>query len=281
MPFVIYVLGLLIFAQTTSEFMVAGIMPVLSEEFGVSISSIGYLISAYSAGMVIGGPILTLALLKVARKKALLTLTFVYLIGQILGAMAPNYEIMFVARLITGISSAACFGLCMAIAFQLVSAHTRGRAASIVLGGLMLATAAGLPITIMVEQYFGWRASFWTIALLVLLAGILAYIFIPSVAQQEQTSVRKELGLFKNYSLWAAYVTSMVVIGAIITGFSYFTPILTSISGVKSTTVPYILAGYGIAMVIGNVIVGRLADTYMISVLVVGLSVLTVTFVVF
>ena len=120
-----------------------------------------------------------------------------YLIGQILGAMAPNYEIMFVARLITGISSAACFGLCMAIAFQLVSAHTRGRAASIVLGGLMLATAAGLPITIMVEQYFGWRASFWTIALLVLLAGILAYIFIPSVAQQEQTSVRKELGLFK------------------------------------------------------------------------------------
>ncbi len=73
----------------------------------------------------------------------------------------------------------------------------------------------------------------------------------------------------------------MVVIGAIITGFSYFTPILTSISGVKSTTVPYILAGYGIAMVIGNVIVGRLADTYMISVLVVGLSVLTVTFVVF
>ncbi|WP_368864050.1 MFS transporter [Staphylococcus haemolyticus] len=281
MPFVIYVLGLLIFAQTTSEFMVAGIMPVLSEEFGVSISSIGYLISAYSAGMVIGGPILTLALLKVAQKKALLTLTFVYLIGQILGAMAPNYEIMFVARLITGISSAACFGLCMAIAFQLVSAHTRGRAASIVLGGLMLATAAGLPITIMVEQYFGWRASFWTIALLVLLAGILAYIFIPSVAQQEQTSVRKELGLFKNYSLWAAYVTSMVVIGAIITGFSYFTPILTSISGVKSTTVPYILAGYGIAMVIGNVIVGRLADTYMISVLVVGLSVLTVTFVVF
>ena len=146
MPFVIYVLGLLIFAQTTSEFMVAGIMPVLSEEFGVSISSIGYLISAYSAGMVIGGPILTLALLKVARKKALLTLTFVYLIGQILGAMAPNYEVMFVARLITGISSAACFGLCMAIAFQLVSAHTRGRAASIVLGGLMLATAAGLPL---------------------------------------------------------------------------------------------------------------------------------------
>ena len=156
-----------------------------------------------------------------------------------------------------------------------ISAHTRVLLP--LFCGLMLATAAGLPITIMVEQYFGWRASFWTIALLVLLAGILAYIFIPSVAQQEQTSVRKELGLFKNYSLWAAYVTSMVVIGAIITGFSYFTPILTSISGVKSTTVPYILAGYGIAMVIGNIIVGRLADTYMIPVLVVGLSVLTVT----
>lgn len=69
MPFAVYVLGLLIFAQTTSEFMVAGMMPTLSEEFGVSISAIGYLVSAYAIGMVVGGPILTLALLKVTRKK--------------------------------------------------------------------------------------------------------------------------------------------------------------------------------------------------------------------
>lgn len=281
MPFAVYVLGLLIFAQTTSEFMVAGMMPTLSEEFGVSISAIGYLVSAYAIGMVVGGPILTLALLKVTRKKALLTLTLIYLLGQAMGAMAPNYEIMFTARLVTGISSAACFGLCMAIAFQLVNAHARGRAASIVLGGLMIATAAGLPISIIVEQYLGWRASFWAIALLVLLAGILTYFFIPSLKQQEQISIRQELGLFKNYSLWAAYATSMLVIGGVITGFSYFTPILTNISGFDSTTVPYILAGYGIAMVIGNIIVGRFADAHMLSVLVIGLSILTVMLVIF
>lgn len=92
MPFVIFILGFLIFSQTTSEFMIAGIMPSLSEAFGVSIGAVGYLISAYAAGMIIGGPILTVVLLKISLKKGLMALTVVFLIGQTVAALAGSLK---------------------------------------------------------------------------------------------------------------------------------------------------------------------------------------------
>ncbi|MFD2133428.1 MFS transporter [Pseudogracilibacillus auburnensis] len=281
MPFAVYILGFLIFSQTTSEFMVAGIMPSLSDEFGVSTSAIGYLISVYAAGMIIGGPLLTIGLLKMPRKKALLAITSIFLIGQALGSIASSYEVMIVARAITGVSSAACFGISMAITFHLVEAQSRGRAASVVLGGLMIATAAGLPLAMVFNQYFGWRASFWAIIILVLLAGLLAQWFIPSTIKQEQVSIRKELELFKSYPLWAAYATSMFIIGATFAAFSYFTPILTNLTGITLNIVPFILAMYGVATIIGNIIVGRLTDSYMYPTLTTGLSLLTIALVIF
>lgn len=133
--------------------MVAGIMPSLSEEFGVSIAAIGYLISAYAAGMIAGGPVLTIALLKVPLKKGLMTLTLVFLIGQTIAAVSPNYEVMMAARVVQGIASSATFGTAMSLAYQLVPAHLRARAASVVLGGLMIATAAGVPFAMVFNLY--------------------------------------------------------------------------------------------------------------------------------
>ncbi|MGE8205915.1 MFS transporter [Heyndrickxia sp. NPDC080065] len=283
MPFAVFILGFLIFSQTTSEFMVAGIMPSLSEEFGVSIAAVGYLISAYAVGMVIGGPILTIGLLKVSLKKALLALTIVFLIGQMIGAIAPNYEVMMVARIITGIASSASIGTSMAIAFQLVQPQSRGRAASIVLGGLMIATAAGLPFAMLFDLYLGWRFSFWAIVVLVFLAAILIQFFIPSIVSKEQktVSVRKELGSFKNYRLWAAYMTNLFIIGATFAAFSYFTPILTNLTGFSLEIVPFILGIYGVATIVGNIIVGRLADLHMMPTLTVGLFILTAALILF
>lgn len=101
MPLAVYVLGLGIFSMTTSEFMVSGLMPSLSAEFGVSVAAVGYLISAYAAAMVVGGPVLTVGLLRIPPKGALLILVGVFLAGQTLGALAPDYEVMMAARIIT------------------------------------------------------------------------------------------------------------------------------------------------------------------------------------
>ncbi|GEN85284.1 MFS transporter [Oceanobacillus sojae] len=283
MPFVVFILGFLIFSQTTSEFMVAGIMPSLSEEFGVSIAAIGYLISAYAVGMIVGGPILTIALLKVPLKKGLIALTLVFLIGQTIAATAPNYEVMMAARVVQGIASSATFGTAMSLAYQLVPDHLRARAASVVLGGLMIATAAGVPFAMVFNLYLGWRASFWAVVVLVFIAAILVQFLIPAFESQEKESisVKKELGSFKNYRLWAAYTTNVFIIGATFAAFSYFTPILTEVTGFSAGIVPIILGIYGVATVIGNITVGRLADLYMMPTMTVGLFILTAALILF
>lgn len=281
MPLAIYILGVLIFSQTTSEFMVAGMMTSLSTDFEVSYSAIGYLISAYAVGMIIGGPLLTIGLSKIPRKKALLTVTIVFLIGQTLGAIAPNYGVMMIARIITGVASAATFGVSMSIAFQLVSPQARGRAASVVLGGLMVATAAGVPFAMLFDQYFGWRSSFWAVVVLVFIAAILMQYFIPTLTTEEQLSLKKELESFKKYNLWSAYATSLLIIGATFAAFSYFTPILSDLTGFDPKIVPLILAVYGVATIVGNITVGRLADAHMMSTLTIGLIILTAALVIF
>ncbi|MFD1413713.1 MFS transporter [Oceanobacillus jeddahense] len=283
MPFAVFILGFLIFSQTTSEFMVAGIMPSLSEEFNVSIAAIGYLISAYAVGMIVGGPILTIALLKVPLKKGLMALTLVFLIGQTIAAISPNYEVMMVARVVQGIASSATFGTAMSLAYQLVPDHLRARAASVVLGGLMIATAAGVPFAMVFNLYLGWRASFWAVVVLVFIAAIFVQFLIPAFESKEKKSIsiKKEISSFKNYRLWAAYTTNVFIIGATFAAFSYFTPILTEVTGFSTGVVPFILGVYGVATVIGNITVGRLADLHMMLTMTVGLFILTAALILF
>lgn len=281
MPLSIYIMGLMIFAMTTSEFMVAGIMPALSAEFQVSVAAIGYLITAYAAGMIVGGPLLTAVLLKVPRKQSFIIVSAIFLAGQVLGAVAPSYEVMMAARIITGLSSAAAFGISLTICFSLVGPSARGRAASIVLGGLMVATAIGLPLAIWIEQHFGWRASFWAVVILLLISGLIGLFTIPSLPKSEKISFREEIGALKNPRLWAAYSTSMLIIGGTFAAFSYFSPILTDLSGFGAEAVPMLLGVYGIATVIGNIVTGRLADHYMMPILTIGLTALTAALVMF
>lgn len=145
MPLVVYVLGLTIFSLATSEFMIAGMMLSLARAFGVSITEIGYLISLYAGGMVIGGPLLTTFVLKlrVPNKQALLWLMTAYAVAQAIAASATSYEVMAAARVATGVAGSACFGVALAICAELVSPNERGRAASIVVGGLIAGDGPG------------------------------------------------------------------------------------------------------------------------------------------
>ncbi|MEB9680987.1 MFS transporter [Bacillus thuringiensis serovar pingluonsis] len=274
MPSTIYLLALAIFCMTTSEFMVAGMMNELALAFQVSVSSIGYLITAYAGAMVIGGPILTAILLRIRSKQALLFLMFVFLIGQSLGAIAWNYDIMMISRIITGIASSSAFGVAISYSATLVHPTSRGKAASIVLAGLMIATVIGLPITTVISQYFGWRASFWAVSVLVLVSGIMIQWLLPSSSIKEQLNWKDELIHFKSRHLWAAYITSMFIIGGTFAAFSYFTPIFTNVTGFSSASIPYLLALYGSATVVGNIVIGKFADKFTMKILMIGLIIL-------
>lgn len=276
MPLVIYILGGTIFALTTSEFMVAGMMPSLTQAFGVSVTQIGYLISLYAAGMVVGGPLLMVGLLKlqVPNKKALLWLLGFYAIAQSVAASATSYDTMLIARVVTGVAGSACFGVALAICAEIVGAESRGRAASIVVGGLMLATVLGVPIATVIDLHWGWRASFWLVVAISGLCAVLIVFLVPRSKSTNTISLGAELNEFNNRHLWAAYATSGLIIGATFAAFSYFTPVLIEVTGFAAPSIPWLLGVYGAANVVGNMVVGRYADKYTMPIMRWGLLVL-------
>jgi predicted MFS family arabinose efflux permease len=273
MPRVVHLLALGIFAMVTSEFVVAGLMPQMAAGLHVTIPEIGYLITAFAAAMAVGGPLLTVLMLRLRPKTALMALFAVFLAGNVLAATATDYGVMLTARVVTGAASQAFFGVTLSVTSALVAEHLRGRATATVLNGLMLGTLLGLPLATVVGEHFGWRAAFWGIAALTAVAAASTFAGVPRLERVEGVGgVRAELRSVARPELWLVLSTSTFVIGATFAAFSYVNPILTGVTGFTTTTVPLLLIAYGVATVVGNHVVGRFADRHALPALVVGLG---------
>ncbi|MEU5048211.1 MFS transporter [Streptomyces sp. NPDC021096] len=273
MPRAVYVLALGVFAMVTSEFVVAGLMPQMADGLHVTIPQIGYLITAFAVAMAVGGPFLTMAVTKLRPKQALAVLFAVFLVGNVLAATASDYAVMVVARVVTGVASQAFFGVALSICAQVTRPEVRGRAIAVTMNGLMLGTLLGLPLSTLIGEHLGWRAAFWAIAVLTVIAALCTAVGVPHLENAEGGgSLREELGVFRNRTLWRVLSTSTCVIGATFCAFSYLNPILTEVTGFAAGTVPLLLIAYGAATVIGNSVVGRLADRYAVPVLLCGLG---------
>ncbi len=273
MPRAVYVLALGIFAMVTSEFAVAGLMPQLAEGLDATVPQIGYLITAFSVAMSFGGPFLAVALLRTRQKAALMLLFAIFLVGNLLAATASGYPVMLVARVVSGVAAQAFFGISISLCTQLARPEVRGRAVAVLMNGLMLGTLLGLPLATVIGEHLGWRAAFWAVAVLTVVVALCTVAGVPDADHVEGGgSLRAELGALRDRRLWLAFVTSTLIIGATFTLFSYVNPILTGITGFSAGTVPLLLVAYGAATVVGNTVVGRLADRYALPVLGAGLA---------
>lgn len=281
LPMAIYILAFGIFTMVTSEFQVSGMINVMATDLEVSISRIGYLVAYYAFAMAFGGPILTMLLLRSPPKKSLMILFVIFIAGESLGALAQSYHALVFARLITGAVSGAFFGTALAICVQIVSESQRAWATSIVLAGIMVGTVIGLPMANLIGVHLGWRESFWATAGLATIAGTISLFSIPHLAKQHAISLRGELSALRSSKLWMVFSTSFLIIGATFAAFTYFTPILKSLTGYSDAAVAILLLVYGIATIIGNTIVGKLADRHTLAVLLVGLLLLTTFLVLF
>ncbi|WP_052848633.1 MFS transporter [Streptomyces avicenniae] len=273
MPRAIPLLAFGIFAMVTSEFAVAGLMPQMAEGLDTTVPRIGYLITAFAAAMALGGPVLTVALLRLPPKNALLVLFALFLASNVMAATATGYGTMLAARILGGVASQALFGTAISLAVRLVGPERRGRAIAVTLNGLMLGTLLGLPLSTLVGERHGWRAAFWVITALALLAALATAVGVPKLERHvEDGGFRAQLAVFRSRALWTRLLTSTCVIAATFSAFSYATPILTDVTGLATSTIPLLLVAYGAATVVGNTVVGRLADRHALPVLATGLG---------
>ncbi|WP_329113979.1 MFS transporter [Streptomyces sp. NBC_01353] len=274
MPRAVYVLAIGVFAMVTSEFVVAGLMPQMAAGLDVTIPQIGYLITTFAVAMAVGGPFLTFAVLKLRPKPALLVLFGVFLTGNLLAATATSYGAMVVARVITGVACQAFFGVAISVCSALTREEVRGRAIAVAMNGLMLGMLLGLPMATYIGGHLGWRAAFWVITALTVLAAAAVVVGVPRLESPgvAGASFREEVRVFRRPRLWLVLATSTLAIGATFSAFSYFNPILTEVTGFEEGTVPVLLIAYGAATVIGNMVVGRLAHRRAVGVQVAGLA---------
>lgn len=274
MPLGVYVLGLTVFCIGTTEFMISGLLPDLARDLSVSIPTVGLLISGYALGVVIGGPVLTVALLRINRKAALLGLLMVFIVGQTAGAMAPGYGVLLAARVIAALAQGAFFGIGSVVAVDLAGPRHRGRALAVMFAGLTVANVVGVPAGTLLSQHAGWRVSFWAVDALAVLALLGVRFLVPRLPERPHPGIRAELSAFRNSRVWVALATSMLTQAAIFCCFSYLSPLFTEVTGFSPGMVPALLVLFGIGCFLGSLIGGRFADRHPLANLYVGIGVM-------
>lgn len=278
MPIAVYVLGLSIFAQGTSELMLAGLMPELSADLRVSIPAAGLLISAFAVGMLVGAPVLAVVTLTWSRRTALLLFLGIFALTHIAGALTPNYAVLLITRVVGAFVYAGFWSVAAVTVVALVPSDSRARAMSIVTGGLTIATIVGLPIGTVMGQHLGWRAAFWTVAGLCALAMVGVFATVPGGRPDPASAPRlaDELRALVNARLWLAFCTTALVTATILVVFSYLAPLLIDTTGLVPGAVPGVLALYGLGSFIGITLGGRTADGLPFHTLFVGVTGLVV-----
>ena len=279
LPIAVYILGLSVFALGTSEFMLSGILQPLARDLRVSIPQAGLLVSAFAIGMVVGAPVLAAATLRLPRRTTLIALLAVFGLGQVAGALAPTYGVLFASRVVSALACAGFWAVGAAVAVSLVPVTARARAMAVMVGGLSIANIAGVPAGALLGQHAGWRAAFWAVAGLAVIGLLGVVALVPRTAVptgDDRPQLRRELAIYKDKQVWLALTATALNGAAVFALFSYLSPLLTDTAGLAESWVPTVLALFGVGALIGTFIGGRIADAHLFGTLFGGIIASTV-----
>ncbi|MFI6503209.1 MFS transporter [Nonomuraea typhae] len=315
MPVAVFILGLAVFAQGTSEFMLSGLLPAVSADLGVSLSQAGLLTSAFALGMVIGAPVLAAATLRWPRRRALALFLSVFAAAHVVSALTPDYGVLLTARIVSALANAGFWAVAAAAAVAMVPVQVRARALAVVVGGVTLACVAGVPAGALLGQLWGWRSAFWAVAALSALSAVAVLRALPSGtagrtgagdqaetgartgtgdpaetggrtgagaqaeaggrAQAGTTGVRGELRALADSRVAVTYLLNALVQGATFCAFTFLSPLVTEVAGLGEGWVPTMLVLFGAGAFAGISLGGRLADARPGQVLGYGAAALT------
>ncbi|MEQ5837882.1 MFS transporter [Paraburkholderia acidicola] len=248
------------FGIGTTEFAPMGLLPVIATGVHVSIPSAGLLVSAYALGVMVGAPVMTLAFGRLRAKKALIALMSVFVLGNLLSAIAPGYWTLLAARLVTSLNHGAFFGIGSVVAAKMVTREKRASAVATMFMGLTVANIGGVPAATWIGQQIGWRMAFAGTAGLGVLAIVALAIALPQGEPGKMPEIRNELRVLTRPAVLMALATTVMGAGAMFTLYTYIAPVLENLTGASAGFVTIALMLIGIGFTIGNGLGGRLAD---------------------
>ncbi|MDB5515422.1 MAG: putative efflux protein [Tardiphaga sp.] len=262
MPIAVYALTAGAFGIGTTEFIIMGLLLQVATDMQVSVSTAGLLISGYALGVFVGAPLLTLGTRRMPRKAVLLALMAIFTLGNAACALAPSYGWLMAARVLTSLAHGTFFGVGSVVATGLVAPNKRASAISTMFIGLTVATLLGVPFGAWLGLLLGWRAAFWAVALIGVIAFAIVAVFVPDHVGRDDapTSLRDEVAALAQPQVLLGLAITVFGFGGLFTVFTYIQPILTRITGFSQGAVSPILLVLGAGLAIGNVMGGRLAD---------------------
>jgi DHA1 family inner membrane transport protein len=277
MPIALYALTVGAFGIGVTEFVIMGLLMQVSADLGVSIPTAGLLMTGYALGVFVGAPILTLATRTLPRKTTLLALMAIFTIGNLACALAPNYPLLMVARVITALAHGTFFGVGSLVAMSLVAPERKASAIAVMFTGLTIATLLGVPFGSWLGLAFGWRSTFWAVSGVGLLALVVLAIFVPRAQEKVAPApLKEEFAVLARPQVQMGLAMTVLGFGGVFAVFTYIQPILTELAGYSKEAVSPILLVFGAGLVGGNLVGGRWADKSLPTALLGTLVLLTV-----
>ncbi|MCA0919245.1 MFS transporter [Pseudooceanicola nanhaiensis] len=253
-------IGLGAFGIGTTEFAPMGLLPAIAEGINVSIPAAGQLVTAYAVGVMISAPFMTLYLARFGQKKALLATMGIYILGNLLSALAPEYWSLMAGRLITSLCQGAFFGFGAVAATSLVPPEKRASAVAIMFMGTSIANIGGVPAATWLGEVVGWRWAFAGTVVLGLIALAALAIALPQGAPGQRPDVKRELATLIRPQMLATLAGTILFAGGFFTVYTYVAPILQTMAGATPAFVTVMLVLIGLGLTLGNWLGGKLAD---------------------
>ncbi|MFE7357816.1 MFS transporter [Streptomyces sp. NPDC057543] len=281
MPLALLALAIGAFGIGTTEFVIMGVLPQVAGDFGVTIPAAGWLVSGYALGVVFGAPLLTVLGTKVSRKKMLMFLMTLFVIGNALSAIAPSFGVMLIGRIVASLAHGAFFGIGSVVAAGLVAPEKKASAISLMFMGLTVANIVGVPGGTYIGQTAGWRVTFVIVAALGVIGFLGVAKLVPEMGRPDSVTVRTEFAAFRNVQVWLAMAMTVLGYGGVFAAITYITPMMTEVAGYTEGAVTWLLVLFGIGMFLGNLLGGKFADRRLMPMLLTTLAALTAALLLF
>jgi MFS transporter, DHA1 family, inner membrane transport protein len=281
MPLALLALAIGAFAIGTTEFVIMGLLPEVAADFHVSVPTAGFLVTGYALGVMFGAPLMTVVSTKISRKRMLMVLMGLFIVGNALSALAPVFAVMLIGRVVASLAHGAFFGIGSVVAAELVAPEKKAGAIAMMFTGLTTANVVGVPLGTFVGQAVSWRATFLVVAALGVLglAGIAR--LVPDLPKPEGVRLRHELAAFTNMQVLLAMAMTVLGFGGVFAAITYIAPMMTGVTGYAGSSVTWLLVLFGLGMVVGNLIGGRFADRALMPMLFTALGGLAVVLALF
>lgn len=277
----LFALSVAAFAIGTTEFVIMGLLPEVAADLRVSIPSAGLLVSGYALGVAAGAPLLAALTARMERRNALLALLGLFILGNALCAVAPNYTVLMIARVVAAFCHGSFFGIGAVVASHVVPRGQAARAIALMFAGLTLANVLGVPFGTFLGQWAGWRSTFAAVTGLGVLAAVGVWRLVPALPGLHAPDMRKEMAVLRQPQVLLALAMTVLGFGGVFTVFTYIAPILQTQSHVSVGATGWVLVLFGVGTTLGNLLGGRLADWRLMPSLVTILVVLSLVMLAF